>query len=166
MNGKAPAMQFDEALGDGKTKARTRFLALLRIRAATERGEHKRDFILRNAGACIAYGKISAALRRPTDRDIDTFGFTFRTIASLSTDVEAGFDETNPAQYEMLNIRYLILPSERQPSVPATKVETRTIGLIAGDDRRKASAAAGAAVHPESVIATSDTRPAIESPLI
>jgi Gpi18-like mannosyltransferase len=58
------------------------------------------------------------------DRDIDAIGFTFRTIASLSTDVEAAFDETNHAQYEMFNIRYLILPSDRQPSVPAKRLAT------------------------------------------
>ena len=56
------------------------------------------------------------------DRQVDTIGFTFRTIASLSTDVEAAFDETNPAQYQMFNIRYLILPSDRQPAVPAKVV--------------------------------------------
>ena len=32
------------------------------------------------------------------DRDVDAIGFTFRTIASLSNDIEARFDETNPAQ--------------------------------------------------------------------
>ena len=53
------------------------------------------------------------------DRDVDAIGFTFRTIASLSNDVEASFDETNPAQYEMFNVRYLILPPDRKPSVPA-----------------------------------------------
>jgi Gpi18-like mannosyltransferase len=52
-------------------------------------------------------------------RDVDAIGFTFRTIASLSTDVEAAFDERNPAQYQMFNIRYLILPFEREPTVPA-----------------------------------------------
>lgn len=54
------------------------------------------------------------------DRDVDAIGFTFRTIPSLSTDVEAAFDETNLAQYEMFNIRYVILPADRQPPVPAT----------------------------------------------
>jgi Gpi18-like mannosyltransferase len=53
------------------------------------------------------------------DRDVDAIGFTFRTLASLSTDVEAAFDETNPAQYQMFNVRYLILPSGRRPGVPA-----------------------------------------------
>ncbi len=53
------------------------------------------------------------------NRDVDAIGFTFRTIASLSTDVEAAFDETNPAHYEMLNIRYLILDGGREPPVRA-----------------------------------------------
>ena len=49
------------------------------------------------------------------DRDVDAIGFTFRTIASLSNDIEAVFDETNPAHYEMFNVRYLILPPDRKP---------------------------------------------------
>lgn len=53
------------------------------------------------------------------DRGVDALGFVFRTITSLSTDIEVAFDETNPAQYEMLNIRYLILPPGRNPPVPA-----------------------------------------------
>src|SRR5262249_32632485 len=53
------------------------------------------------------------------DRDVDAIGFTFRTIASLSTDTEPAFDETNPADYQMFNVRYLILPSDRRPGVPA-----------------------------------------------
>ena len=58
------------------------------------------------------------------DRDVDAVGFTFRTIASLSNDVEASFDETNPAQYQMFNVRYLLLPTDRRPSVPATLIST------------------------------------------
>jgi Gpi18-like mannosyltransferase/putative flippase GtrA len=53
------------------------------------------------------------------ERDADAVGFTFRTIASLSTDVEAAFDETNPAQYEQLGIRYLLMPADRRPPVEA-----------------------------------------------
>jgi hypothetical protein len=53
------------------------------------------------------------------DHDVDAIGFTFRTINSLSTDVEAAFDETNPAQYQMFDIRYLLLPVGHQPPVPA-----------------------------------------------
>ena len=56
------------------------------------------------------------------DRNVDAIGFTFRTIASLSTDVEASFDETSPAQYQMFDVRWLILPSGRRPSVPAKLV--------------------------------------------
>jgi Gpi18-like mannosyltransferase len=56
------------------------------------------------------------------DRGVDAIGFTFRTIASLSTDPEAAFDETSPAQYQMFNVRYLILPSDHQPPVHARLV--------------------------------------------
>jgi len=56
------------------------------------------------------------------DHDVDQVGFTFRAINSLSTDVEAAFDETNPAQYEMLGIRYLLLPDGHPPPVPATLI--------------------------------------------
>jgi Gpi18-like mannosyltransferase len=56
------------------------------------------------------------------DRDVDAVGFTFRTVSSLSTDPEADFDETNPADYQMFNVRYVILPSDRKPSVPAKLV--------------------------------------------
>jgi Gpi18-like mannosyltransferase len=93
-----------------------------------------RDF---KAGYVPAYAWLA-------NRDVDAIGFTFRTIASLSTDVEAAFDETNPAQYEMFNIRYVILPSDRPPSVPAKLVarsgrytlhEVRTSGYFQLVDR-------------------------------
>jgi hypothetical protein len=53
------------------------------------------------------------------DRQVDSIGFVFRTITSLSTDIEVAFDENNPAQYQMLNIRYVIVPFDRKPTVPA-----------------------------------------------
>jgi hypothetical protein len=53
---------------------------------------------------------------------VDAIGFTFRTLASLSNDVEAAFDEANPAQYEMFNVRYLLLPAERPPPVRAREI--------------------------------------------
>jgi Gpi18-like mannosyltransferase len=98
------------------------------------RGNWGRDF---KAGYVPVYAWLA-------DRDVDAIGFTFRTIASLSTDVEAAFDETNPAQYEMLNIRYLILPSDRRPGVPAKLVatsgryalrEVKTTGFVQVVDR-------------------------------
>ncbi|HEX4904935.1 MAG TPA: DUF6541 family protein [Acidimicrobiales bacterium] len=52
--------------------------------------------------------------------DIDAIGSVFRTISSLSTDIEVLFDETNPAHYELLNIRYVLLDQARAPSVDAT----------------------------------------------
>jgi hypothetical protein len=81
------------------------------------------------------------------DRDVDAIGFTFRTIASLSTDVEAAFDESNPAQYQMFGIRYLILPPNRKPSVPAKLLassgryrlwQVRTSGYFQVVDRARA----------------------------
>ncbi len=56
------------------------------------------------------------------DLDVDAIGFTFRTIPSLSNDPEALFDEAKPSNYEMFDIRYLILPPDRKPSVPATQI--------------------------------------------
>jgi hypothetical protein len=53
------------------------------------------------------------------NRGIDAIGLVFRTITSLSTDIEVAFDENNPAQYQMLNIRYTIVPFDRMPTVPA-----------------------------------------------
>jgi hypothetical protein len=72
----------------------------------------------------VGYVPVYAEL---ANRDVDAIGFTFRTIASLSTDVEASFDETNPAQYEMFDVRYLILPPYREPGVPAKLVASRGI---------------------------------------
>jgi hypothetical protein len=56
------------------------------------------------------------------DRDVDQVGFAFRTLNSLSTDVEATFDERNLAQYQMLGIRYLLLPAGHPSPVPATLI--------------------------------------------
>jgi len=78
------------------------------------------------------------------DRGIDAIGLVFRTITSLSTDIEVAFDENNPAQYQMLNIRYVLVPSDRKPSVPARLIasagsnrlyEVRTSGYFQVVDR-------------------------------
>lgn len=50
--------------------------------------------------------------------DIDAIGFRIR-VSSLMTDDEVRFDESNPAQYDLFNIRYLILPGDYQPPVRA-----------------------------------------------
>jgi Gpi18-like mannosyltransferase len=57
--------------------------------------------------------------------DADAIGYPYRTVQSLSTDVDASFGEFNPAQYEILNIKYMILPVGHQPPVAATLVDTR-----------------------------------------
>jgi Family of unknown function (DUF6541) len=51
----------------------------------------------------------------------DSVGFTLRT-ASLSALIETRFDENDLSQYDMLNVRYLIYPANRQPAVPATRL--------------------------------------------
>lgn len=50
-------------------------------------------------------------------------GYPFRT-GSLLTDVEARFDETRLSHFRLFNIRYLILPADRTPTVPATLMAT------------------------------------------
>lgn len=52
------------------------------------------------------------------NQGIDAIGFNLRT-SSLMSDDEVQFDERNPAQYDLFNIKYLILPADRPPVVPA-----------------------------------------------
>jgi hypothetical protein len=59
--------------------------------------------------------------------DADAIGFYLRTD-SLSSDIEPFFDETSPAQYDLFNVKYVLLPSSRRPTVPTTVVARR------GDD--------------------------------
>ncbi|HEY6784177.1 MAG TPA: 6-pyruvoyl-tetrahydropterin synthase-related protein, partial [Gemmatimonadales bacterium] len=93
------------------------------------------------------------------DHDVDQVGFTFRTLNSLSTDIEATFDETNLAQYEMLGIRYLLLPDDRRPPVPAKLIASdggsrlyrvATTGYFQVVDRSKAIAENRTDVEPAS----------------
>jgi hypothetical protein len=48
-----------------------------------------------------------------------------RPTWSLSAPFEYRFTDTNPAHYDLFDVRYLILPSDRQPPVPADKVAER-----------------------------------------
>jgi hypothetical protein len=52
------------------------------------------------------------------NHDVDAIGFTLRT-PTLSSNIEVRFDENNPANYDMLNVRYLLLPADRKPPVQA-----------------------------------------------
>lgn len=58
------------------------------------------------------------------DDDVDAVGFGLRTL-SLSSDVETRFDDANAAQYNLFNIRWLILPIGTEPAVPATPVRAQ-----------------------------------------
>jgi len=68
-------------------------------------------------GSAPVYALVSA-------HDADQVGLTLR-LASLSTDIETVFDERNPADYDLLDVRYLLLPADRPPPVPATLLEQR-----------------------------------------
>ncbi|MGO9792988.1 MAG: YfhO family protein [Solirubrobacteraceae bacterium] len=52
-------------------------------------------------------------------QDIDEVGYTLRT-ASLMTDPEYFFDDTDPGDYILFGIRYLIVPAGYEPPVRAT----------------------------------------------
>jgi hypothetical protein len=54
-------------------------------------------------------------------KDVDEVGYTLRT-ASLMTDPEFYFDDTNPGDYPLFGIGYLIVPAGMEPPVPAQHV--------------------------------------------
>jgi hypothetical protein len=54
-------------------------------------------------------------------KDVDEVGYTLRT-ASLMTDPEYYFDDTNPGDYPLFGIGYIITPASMAPPVPADKV--------------------------------------------
>lgn len=57
------------------------------------------------------------------DNDVDEFGFTLRT-PSLLADNEAYFNQSDPAQYQLYNVRYILMPVGMTVPVPATLVAT------------------------------------------
>ncbi len=54
-------------------------------------------------------------------QDIDEVGYTLRT-ASLMTDPEYYFDDSNPGDYPLFGIGYIITPQSMSPPVPADRV--------------------------------------------
>jgi hypothetical protein len=56
--------------------------------------------------------------------DVDETGFGLRTL-SLSSDVEVRFNDASAAQFNLFNIRWMILPTGAQPAVPATRVRAQ-----------------------------------------
>ena len=73
-----------------------------------------------NWGAKFAVGAVPV-FKYLESRDVDEVGYLLRT-ASLMTDPEVYFDESDPGDYSLFGIRYLILPSGRTPAVPARLV--------------------------------------------
>jgi hypothetical protein len=57
------------------------------------------------------------------DSDVDEFGFTLRT-PSLLADNEAYFNQNDPAQYQLYNVRYILMPVGMTVPVPATLLAT------------------------------------------
>jgi hypothetical protein len=55
------------------------------------------------------------------DNSIDEVGFLLRT-PSLVADNEAYFNQNDPAQYQLYNVRYILMPQGMQPPVPATLI--------------------------------------------
>jgi hypothetical protein len=58
------------------------------------------------------------------NHDADLVGFSLR-LPSLVADAEAQFDSFNPGQYQLFGVRYILMPAEGQPPVPARLVASR-----------------------------------------
>jgi Gpi18-like mannosyltransferase len=149
----------DDLVSIVKTRADGRVYAGLR-------GNWGKDYV-------VGYVPVYAWL---ADRNVDAVGFTFRTIAALSTDLEASFDEANPAQYEMFNIKYVIAPRDRPTPVAAKLIashgrhrlyEVQTTGYLQVADRsaplaaNRADLAAATADFRSSSLASQAIYPAI-----
>jgi hypothetical protein len=73
-----------------------------------------------NWGADFTVGAVPV-FKYLESKDIDEVGYTLRT-ASLMTDPEYFFDESNPGDYPLFGIGYIITPAEMAAPVPADKV--------------------------------------------
>jgi Gpi18-like mannosyltransferase len=78
--------------------------------------------LLRNWGGQYRVGDVPVYAYL-ANYDVDEVGFLLRT-ESLPTDNEAYFDEHDPAQYQLYNVRYILMPRGGQPPVPATLLAT------------------------------------------
>ncbi|MEA2487520.1 MAG: hypothetical protein QOF16_1174, partial [Actinomycetota bacterium] len=56
--------------------------------------------------------------------DADALGFTYRTT-SISTDIEAYFDEQNTGEFDLFNVRYLVYPATRPAPLHAVQLDQR-----------------------------------------
>ena len=73
-----------------------------------------------NWGADFTVGAVPV-FKYLESKDVDEVGYTLRT-ASLMTDPEYFFDDTNPGDYPLFGIGYLIIPESMSPPVRASKV--------------------------------------------
>ncbi len=76
-----------------------------------------------NWGATFTVGAVPV-YQYLESQDIDEVGYTLRT-ASLMTDPEYWFDQTNPGDYTVFGVRYLLLPTTASPPVPARRIMVR-----------------------------------------
>jgi len=77
-----------------------------------------------NWGASFTVGAVPV-FKYLESQDVDEVGYTLRT-ASLMTDPEYYFDESNPGDYALFGVRYVIEPSNERPAVPARLVMERS----------------------------------------
>jgi len=76
-----------------------------------------------NWGAGFLVGQVPV-FKYLESQDVDEVGYTLRT-ASLMTDPEYHFDQSNPGDYALFGARYLLLPTGTPPPVPARPVMVR-----------------------------------------
>ncbi len=76
-----------------------------------------------NWGSAFLVGQVPV-FKYLESQDIDEVGYTLRT-ASLMTDPEYHFDQSNPGDYPLFGVRYLLLPTGSPPPVPARPVMVR-----------------------------------------
>jgi hypothetical protein len=76
-----------------------------------------------NWGERFTVGAV-AVFKYLESQDIDEVGYTLRT-ASLMTDPEYFFDQSNPGDYRLFGVRYVLAPERMRPPVPASLVMVR-----------------------------------------
>jgi hypothetical protein len=77
-----------------------------------------------NWGAHFTVGAVPV-FKYLENEDVDEVGYTLRT-ASLMTDPEYYFDESNRGDYTLFGVRYILTPQGRPPPVPATLAMLRS----------------------------------------
>jgi hypothetical protein len=98
----APLLQWIKRAGDGRTYAG----------------------LPNNWGAHFTVGAVPV-FKYLENQDVDEVGYTLRT-ASLMTDPEYYFDQSNPGDYTLFGVRYIIEPSDEPPLVQARLVMMRS----------------------------------------